>query len=51
MRSALVQGLGVSEDCIEIDYGSKVVSVREDGVTPEAIDKAFEGTRYARLDS
>ena len=51
MRSALTKGLGVPAEAIEIDYGTKIVAVRSDGVILEAIDQAFEGTRYARVDS
>ena len=51
MRSALAKGLDVPADSIEIDYSTKVVDMKADGVTLDAIDQAFEGTRYARSDS
>lgn len=45
MRSALAKGLEISEDTIDIDYESKMVTINSDpAVTKDAIAKALEAS-------
>ena len=48
MRSALAKGLGVSEDCIEVDFATKSASVALGDVAPDmdAVSKIMDGTKF-----
>ena len=48
VRSALAKGLGVSEDCIEVDFETKSASVALGDAAPDmdAVSKAMDGTKF-----
>jgi len=48
VRSALAEGLGVSEDCIEVDYASKSASVALGDAKPDmdALAKVMDETNF-----
>lgn len=42
----MTKGLGVSKDCVDVDYGAKTVTISGD-VDMDKVAAAFEGTRYS----
>jgi hypothetical protein len=48
VRSALAKGLGVSEDCIEVDFATKSASVALGDAAPDmdAVSKIMGETKF-----